>query len=182
MIKLENPTVGFNWKNAALLALFFSVCVSMQAVLPWSLFGTMVAPVVWMLFIFYVILYRPFIQSLVLNYIFCIILHSTSGVSLKVLLLSMIALTLVLNSVKKRIFIPGFQYFLILAVPSLLTFQIIYTLISAAVEPVPALFDFRIRILELLLTPLFAAPIFVLMEWVDKKTLNPQSFRSEEII
>ncbi len=182
MIKLENPTIGFNWKNALSLAFLFSIVISLQTVLPWSIFGTMTAPVVWILFICFVILYRPFIQSLVLNYIFCFLLHSSSGVSLKVLLLTMLALTLSLNSVKKRIFVPGFQYFLAISFVGLLLFQLYYTLISSLVEPVPALFDFPTRIIELLLTPVFAAPVFVVLEWVDKKTLNPQSFRSEEII
>lgn len=182
MIKLESPTVGFNWKNAVVLSLLFIFCISLQTVLPWSLFGTMISPVIWILFISYIILYRPFIQSLVLNYIFCILLHSSSGVSLRALLLSMIAITILLNVVKKRVFVPGFQYFLIMSSLGLLAFQLFYTLISSLVEPVPALFNFQTRIFELLLTPLFAAPVFVAMEWLDKKTLNPQSFRSEEII
>lgn len=147
-----------------------------------QIFGTLPGPLIWVLFILYLSLYRKPIEAIGLSYLCAAQVYFFGWVPFGLLLLTTLFLFGIIYLVKERIFWPGPRYFVMASFLAVLLYQIIYVASSLAFEMIP-LRDtmFFERLFQAIITPLFATPVYFVLKAWEKLTNQTPLIESGEV-
>lgn len=165
----------FQWRsllNILLLVLVMLLASGFQSIFWYQILGNLAAPMIWLNVLVYVMLYRKPFPAILIMYGLAFLLLAFTGAPLKMLWISLLILFVVVNGIKNRVFWPGSGYYAIMCALAAFTFQVIYLITSQVLETNStsiALFD---RLIQFILTPTFAFPLFWVLSKIDKMTLN----------
>ena len=151
--------------NILLQALTLFLFCSFQTVIWPYFFGTLVPPTLWLILLFYVILYRSRFEGLLLMYCYIPLILSYSSIHVGVLSGSLVIVYILLTLLKDRLFWPGPQYFLMATIFGFISYHIFYFAVGYFAEPTMPSLLLGSRLLELIMTSLFAIPCYW---WLDR--------------
>jgi hypothetical protein len=135
-----------------------------------QIFGSIPAPMLWLILVLYLFIYRGFFEAVALTYFLCLFLAPLTSTPLGVLWLSLLILAGLTQYLRKRFFWPGLKYFVSASLLATLSYQIIYQLTCYYVDNRWSSIDWFSRFAELILTPLAAVPIYTMMALLDRIT------------
>lgn len=160
----------FRFRNWGLLFLTALLLCSFQTTFWFQLVGSIPAPLLWLNLLLYLSLFRTRTEAVLINYFLGLALASYTSLVTGTFLLLILVLTFCTHLVKERIFWPSTRYFV--GASFLLTCFYQFCILAFSYYFDPLTFDWNIwpRIVEILLTPLFAAPVYMLLQWVDRLT------------
>ena len=150
-----------------LFAMLF-VIAGFQTTFWYQLFGEVPAPLLWLNLIVYIILYRRPFPAILIVYAMGLLLINFTGMPLKMMWISLLILFVLVFMIKSRVFWSGSGYYTIMCAFSAVTYHLIYLLVSFVLEPNPVSFDFLDRLVQIILTPSFAFPIYWVLAKLDK--------------
>lgn len=150
-------------------ALIFALCGT-QTTLWFYLLGQSATPQLWLIVVVYLVLYRKF--SLIFFYVYFVgfIVAAFSAVPLGTLLPTLGLLTATLAYIKSRFFWPNTRYFVFACFFSALLFHSLFIFVSYVVETNTVQLSLSSRAMEVLLTTLFAMPLYWLLKGMDRWT------------
>lgn len=132
-----------------------------------DLFGWFSAPPLWLILIVYVSLYRRSNSTILWVYLLGFIAASFTAAPLKMIWTCLLALHFLIQFVKSRVFWGGPGYFVLVATASTAVFEILYMILSRAIEANPTSILPIERLTHVLLTPIFSYLIFQLMVRIE---------------
>lgn len=164
------------------LVLLIALATGFQTSFWAQLFGSLPSPLVWLLFILYLALYRRPIEAIGLSYLCAAQVYFFGWIPFGILMLNVVVLFGIVYFVKERIFWPGARYFIIASLLGGFLYQIIYLVNSWAFEMIPVR-DVMIveRIFQALITPIFAAPVYFILKFWERLTYQTPLIESGEI-
>lgn len=171
------------WINFVILIMLTILCLGFQGTFWFQITGGSPSPQLWLNIILYVILFRHPRQAFFLAYIIGWMAAAFSSAPLSLMWPSLLITVSAGIFLKSRFFWPNTRYFIAASFVITLLFQCSTTLISYLFErsTIP-LFGFS-RTIEILLTPLCAAPIYwvfaILDRWMEENIV-PESVGAEE--
>ena len=160
------------WFNVFMLFVIALLCLGIQSTLWFQITGGAPSPQLWLNIVLFVILFRRPRKAFFIAYGLGWLASSFSSAPLS-LMLPALCLTVGIGIfLKSRFFWTNTRYFILASFATNLIFQFSTSLISYLFgKSMIPLFSFD-RVIELILTPLFAAPIywtFVLLDrWMDQ--------------
>jgi hypothetical protein len=165
-VKIRWNTI-FN--SAALLSVLVLIA-GFQSTFWFQLFGNTPAPLLWINMMVYVALYRKPFPAVVSVYVMGFILLSFTAMPLKMMWISLLVLFVLINGIKSRVFWSGSGYYTIMCAFAAVAYHIIYFSSSMLVEKNPASFELVDRLVQIILTPSFAFPMYWMLAKIDKLT------------
>ncbi|MGE3759650.1 MAG: hypothetical protein AB7H97_17925 [Pseudobdellovibrionaceae bacterium] len=155
--------------NLLLLLIITVILGAIQTTLWPQLFGGLPAPILWLVLIAYLGLYRRFWESIFLVYACAACLAPYTAMSIGFYMLLLLILVALVQFAKTRIFWPGPGYFLI-AVASLgVAYHVLHISMSYFFEAVPMTsLEILSRLIQILLTPMTAIPLFFIFQLIDR--------------
>lgn len=133
-----------------------------------QLFGNIPAPLLWLNLIVYVMLYRKPGPAIVIVYAMGFALLTFTVMPLKMMWLSLLILFTLVYGIKTRVFWSGSGYYTIMSTFSAVAYHLIYFFGSMVMEKNPASFEVVDRLVQIILTPFFAVPIYWALAKIDK--------------
>lgn len=158
----------FQFLNWFLLAIVTILFCSFQTTFWFQVVGGIPAPLLWLNVVLYVILFRRPLESILINYALALVLVPFTSMGIGMLWAILLVLSLSVTFVKKRIFWPGVRYFIIASFGITLAYHLTSVTLSHIFEANAVSWNFFSRILELLFTPLWAAPVYWVMTYIDE--------------
>lgn len=158
--------------NIFILLVITYICIGLQTNFWFSIVGSVASPQLWLIIALYVTLYRKVYHSVFINYLIGIILTSFSSASIGMLWPTLLIITVLAYFVKSRMFWPSTRYFIVSTFSFTLLFHIVYFIFSKTFEVNAVRMSLFARITEILLTGLFAAPLYWFLSWIDHITLK----------
>ena len=158
--------------NATLNFLFFMAVLLMVAGLQttfwFQIFGNVPAPLLWLNLIVYVTLYRKPFPAIFTIYAMAFVLLTFTAMPLKMMWISLLILFTLVYGIKSRVFWSGSGYYTIMCGFSAVAYHLIYFFISMVLEKNPASFEIVDRLVQIILTPSFAFPMYWILAKIDK--------------
>jgi hypothetical protein len=146
------------------------VIAGLQTTFWYQLFGNVPAPLLWLNLIIYLILYRKPLPAILTVYAAGLLLLSFTGMPLKMMWSTLMILFALVYAIKSRVFWSGSGYYTIMCAFSAIAYHIIYVLVSYLVESNPVSFEIVDRLVQIVLTPSFAFPLYWVLAKLDKMT------------
>jgi hypothetical protein len=156
--------------NILLLVIAAVVLASMQSSLWFQVFGYFPGPALWIPCLVYVALYRSTLEAVIFAYLLGFALSTMTAMPEGVMMIVCLALVLSAQVFKQRIFWPGSSYIMMVCGLAALMFNIFHWVTTFVLESqttTPAVMDWLI---EALLTPIAAPPLFPVFRWFDRIT------------
>jgi hypothetical protein len=174
----------FRAANIVLFCLVVLVLGTLQTSLWFQIFGYFPAPALWIPAVIYMALYRGTLEAIIVVYIFCLTISTMTAMSIGLLVASAFVLVIATQSFRQRIFWNTNSYIMMVTGVGTLLFHLAYWIFSAFFDDYslhsPEILDW---ILEALLTPLVAPPLFKVFIWLDQITRQVQpSIASAEVV
>ncbi|MEK2688255.1 hypothetical protein [Bdellovibrio sp. GT3] len=141
-----------------------------QTTLWFQFFGNVPAPLLWLNLIVYLTLYRKPFPAIFTIYAMGAILLIFTAMPLKMMLFSLLILFTLVYGIKSRVFWSGAGYYTIMCGFSAVAYHLIYFLLSMVLEKNPASFEIVDRLVQIILTPSFALPMYWILARIDKLT------------
>ncbi len=174
--------VGYFLLHALGLLILIALGTGFQTSLWAQLFGTLPGPLIWILFFLYLALYRKPTEAIGLSYLCAAQVYFFGWIPFGVLVTNIVVVYSVVYLVKERIFWPGHRYFITASFLATLLYQIIYLLNSWLFELIPVRdFMFFERLFQVIITPLFAGPIYYILKTWDRLTDQTPLIESGEL-
>ncbi len=158
--------------NFFILMLTLFILAGIQTTFWNQLFGTFPPPLLWMILVIFVSIYRRPVSGLFSVYFFGFFVGTFSCIPLKMMLIPLLLIFLVVYSIKGRIFWTGPGYFSILVGIGTFFYQFIFITSSLWLEKSPTSMMLGTRLTELILTPLFAYLIYFPLNFLDTLTID----------
>lgn len=152
------------------MGFLLAVVCGFQTSFWFQLTGGAPAPQLWLLILLYLVLYRPYPHIMLGAYGFSFVLKSFSAIPFGIIWPLLFLLISPASYVKSRMFWPSTRYFIIASACFVSAFHILIFLLSHALDPNPTTLSFFSRLSEIILTTVFAAPLYWFLLWVDKWT------------
>ncbi len=150
---------------AALLAV-----AGFQTAFWFQLFGNVPAPLLWLNLIVYVTLYRKPFPAIFTIYAMGFVLLTFTAMPLKMMWISLLILFTLVYLIKSRVFWSGSGYYTIMCGFSAVAYHLIYFFSSMVLEKNPASFEIVDRLVQIVLTPSFAFPMYWILSKLDRVT------------
>ncbi|QDK38296.1 hypothetical protein [Bdellovibrio sp. NC01] len=150
---------------AALLAV-----AGFQTTFWFQLFGNVPAPLLWLNLIVYVTLYRKPFPAIFTVYAMGFILLTFTAMPLKMMWITLLILFTLVYLIKSRVFWSGSGYYTIMCGFSAVAYHLIFFFTSLVLEKNPASFEIVDRLVQIILTPSFAFPMYWILAKLDKVT------------
>ncbi|MDG0816120.1 hypothetical protein [Bdellovibrio svalbardensis] len=135
-----------------------------------QVFGNVPAPLLWLNLIVYVTLYRKPFPAIFTIYAMGFILLTFTAMPLKMMWISLLILFTLVYLIKSRVFWSGSGYYTIMCGFSAVAYHLIYFFSSMVLEKNPASFEIVDRLVQIILTPSFAFPMYWILAKLDKVT------------
>ena len=136
----------------------------------YQIFGDVPPPLLWLNLVVFIILYRRPFPAILIAYTMGWLLMSFTGMPLKMMWFSLLFLFILVFMIKSRVFWSGSGYYTIMCAFSAVTYHLLYFLVSFVLEPNYASPEFLDRLVQIILTPSFAFPIYWVLTKLDKMT------------
>lgn len=144
---------------------------SIQTSLWYHFFGSLAGPLIWLLILTYLNLYKKPLEAILLSYFVGVQIYYFGWIPIGFLFTLILILFSLTWLVKERIFWPGHGYFMYASIASVVAYHILYLLGSWIFEGVHIrelnLLD---RLVQCLITPIFAIPVFYILKFLEKWT------------
>ena len=156
--------------NLILLFIVAALLCAFQTTFWYQITGGATAPQLWLNLIIYLILFRKPFEGLITIYLLAVLFRQWTAMPLGVMWLTFLIFQMIMTFLKARVFWPGTRYFVLASAVGVFVYHIIHYALSRFIEPHPAPLQFLSFLLEAVLTPIWAAPIYWLMSSVDSWT------------
>ena len=154
--------------NFLVLFAVLLVTAGLQTTLWYQLFNEVPSPLLWLNLIVYVILYRKPYPAIFTIYAMGFVLLTFTAMPLKMMWITLWVLFTLVYGIKTRVFWSGSGYYTIMCAFSAVAYHVIYFVSSMVMEKNPASFEIVDRIVQLILTPSFAFPMYWVLAKIDK--------------
>ncbi|NUN07162.1 MAG: hypothetical protein HUU57_15560 [Bdellovibrio sp.] len=154
--------------NFLVLFAVLLVTAGLQTTLWYQLFNDVPSPLLWLNLIVYVILYRKPYPAILTIYAMGFVLLTFTAMPLKMMWITLLVLFALVYGIKTRVFWSGSGYYTIMCTFSAVAYHIIYIVSSMVMEKNPASFEIIDRLVQLVLTPSFAFPMYWVLAKIDK--------------
>lgn len=160
------------------IALFLLLILSggLQTTLWYQFFGSVPAPLLWLILVVYVILYRPARAALVTIYLMGFAILSFSALSLGMIFSNLLILYILVSNLKSRFYWGGVGYFTLMCLIASFAFHIFYLLSSYVIESQPAELLILHRLAQIVVTPIFSILYFSILKKLDHWTITEEIF------
>jgi hypothetical protein len=155
--------------NIFLLLTAVTLLSSLQTSLWFQVLSTFPPPILWLPVIVYLGIYRNQIESILIIYLLSLVFAATSAMSFGILFFSVIGSFYTVHFLRQRIYESGYRYFLLVCLATTFAYHFFYIFLTYFLGNFPS-GDLFYRLIQSLLTPLVALPIFRLLSWIDKIT------------
>lgn len=155
--------------NLLLVLILSALALSFQTTVWFHFFGQFPSPNFWIVALIFFTLYRKPFEGIFIIYLICTLVVSYTSMPWGLTLFNGLIVFFFGQTFKGRIYIPGVIYFLLVSVVGVLTFHIAQYSLSAFFNDAP-LFELFDRLLQIMLTPIAAFPIFYAYGWIDRLT------------
>lgn len=156
-----------NFFLIVLLALFLS---GFQTTFWFQIFGSLPSPQFWLNMILYLILFRKPLEGILTIYFIGLLLTPFTAMPLGMLWMTLLILFVAIGFVKKRFFWPGSRYFFMASLGTMISFHVVYFILSRWFEANPAPISFFHRFFEIIFTTLISIPMYIGLSWIDHMT------------
>lgn len=146
------------------LVLFFC---GFQSTLWPNLVGGIQSPQLWLCWVIFLTLYRPFFEALLTAYLLGLTLIPYTSMPLKMVWPALLIVVSAVSFAKNKVFWPGMRYFVGATAVSVVVWHLASLVLSAILEKPSAPLLFLPRTLESLLTILAAPAVYYLMNWTE---------------
>ena len=154
---------------AIFIALTVLLC-DLQSSLWIQFFGFSPAPLLWVLVLVYWVLYRRFIESLIMLYIITYILSLFTTAHFGLLCFNLHCILFIIYFIKGRLYLEGPLYFMAITATACFIFPPLHSLNNVLLTKLPWIYpDVFSWIMNILLTMLASLPTYQLFVWVDSK-------------
>jgi cell shape-determining protein MreD len=157
--------------NVALFAFATLLLASIQTSLWFQIFGSFRGPALWIPVLIYIALFRSTLEAIFFSYLIGFALSTMTAMPEGILITICLGLTLATQLFKRRIFWSSSSYYMMVCGLAALIFHLLHWGVSYVLgdHPVtsPQVMDWLI---EALLTPLAAPPLFPVFRWFDRIT------------
>lgn len=133
-------------------------------------FSSAPGPMIWLNVMVYLALYRRPASGIFTIYLLSFSLIGFTLAPIKMLWFPLLIIYLFIHLIKSRVFWSGPGYFVLMSSLSTLIYQISYISASKFLEPNMATYSLMTRLLQILLTPVFAWPVYKLLHTIDRVT------------
>lgn len=154
--------------NFLILIAGLILLAGMQTTFWFQLFGNVPSPLLWLNLVVYVALYRKPFPAIFTIYAMGFALLAFTSMPLKMMWINLLILFILVYGIKSRVFWTGSGYYTIMCAFSAVAYHVIYFLSSILIEKNPASFDLLERIVQIILTPSFAFPMYWVLLKIDK--------------
>jgi hypothetical protein len=142
-----------------------------QTSLWFHFFGTIAGPMLWLVLLVYINLYKKPLEAILLSYLIGVQIYFFGWIPFGFLFSLILILFSLTWLVKERIFWPGHGYFLYATIASVVTYHLIYLVCSWSFETIHVReFNLVDRIFQCIITPVFAIPVFYIIKLLEKWT------------
>lgn len=161
------------WKvlNIVTISILLILLCGFQSSFWYLVTGGAPAPQFWLLVLLYLVLYRNYFHALGFSYFLAFFIKAFSSISLGILWPLLFLMITPASYMKSRMFWPSTRYFLIATILFSLAYHIVSLALSYYLEANPTPIAPFTRFVETVLTLLWAAPIYWLLNFVDRLTL-----------
>lgn len=156
--------------NFLVLFVMLFLVAGFQTTFWFQLFGNVPAPLLWLNLIVYVILYRKPAPAILTIYVMGFLLLMFTAMPLKMMWITMLILFTLVYGIKSRVFWSGSGYYTIMCGFSAVAYHLIFFFSSMVIEKNPASFEIVDRLVQIILTPSFALPMYWVLAKFDKVT------------
>ncbi len=166
-------TSFYPYLNALAHLALVMLLAGMQTTLWYQVFTLSHPPILWLIWLVFIALYRKPFEALTILYVGGVVLSTYTIKPLGLLWLHILFLYVFIYLLKQRIFLHGSKYFLIVVCVVSVFYNISDVAISWFIEKQPILsVDLLGRCFQIIVTPLFAVPLFKIMLWLDRLTAH----------
>lgn len=137
-----------------------------------QLFGGVPGPLLWLNLIVYVTLYRKPMPAILTIYAIGFALLTYSAMPLKMIWINSLIIFTLVYVIKTRVFWSGSGYYTIMCAFSSVAFQVCYFLTSLILEKNSTNLEFMDRLVQIILTPSFAFPMYWALSKLDRASDN----------
>lgn len=156
--------------NLFLLLVILLLLAGFETSFWFQFFSTIPAPMIWLNVMVYLALYRKPLRGILSIYLLSFALIGFTLIPLKMMWFPLMIVFFATHLVKSRVFWSGAGYFVIMCIASCLLYHTSFMLLSRWLEPNMASVSILNRMIQILLTPAFAWPIYRLLAFVDRIT------------
>lgn len=156
--------------NFLMLVAVLLAVAGFQTTFWFQILGNVPAPLLWLNVIVYVTLYRKPFPAIFTIYAMGFILLTFTAMPLKMMWISLLILFTLVYLIKSRVFWSGSGYYTIMCGFSAVAYHLIYFFSSMVLEKNPASFEIVDRLVQIILTPSFAFPMYWILAKLDKVT------------
>lgn len=135
-----------------------------------QLFGSVPAPLLWINLLIYIALYRKPTLAICVIYALGYIATSFTLMPLKMMFVNLAILFTLVYLIKSRFFWAGSGYYTIMCLFGAVAHHLTYFLTSLLLEPSHTAFQPMDRIVQIILTPSFAFPMYWVLARMDRWT------------
>jgi hypothetical protein len=161
--------------NIFVLALTTLVLATIQSSLWFQIFGWFPPPAFWIPVLVYVSLYRSPTEAVVVVFVLSLILSTMTVIPDSLLFMTCLLLGASVRLVKQRFYWAGASYFMIVCGFAALVWHVYHWLGSMVASDMPLTSPEVIDwLIQAMLTPLVAPPLYNLFRWFDKVTDREQ--------
>ncbi len=157
--------------NLLLFVMAAMVLASLQTSLWFQIFGYFPGPALWIPCLVYIALFRSTLEAVLFSYVMGVALAAMTTMPEGLLMIVCLALILSTQILKSRIYWTSSSYLMMVSGIAALSFHLFHLIASYIIgdHPLtsPNIMDWLI---EALLTPLAAPPLFPIFQWFDKVT------------
>ncbi len=153
------------------LQLITAFITSAQTSLWFNFFGSLAGPMLWLLILVYINLYKKPVEAILLSYFVGIQIYYFGWIPIGFLFSLILILFALTWLVKERIFWPGHSYFIYASIASVVAYHFLYITFSWGLETIHVKeFNLLDRIFQCLITPIFAVPVFYTLKLLERLT------------
>lgn len=151
----------------ALFAILMTVA-GFQTTFWFQVFGDVPAPLLWLNLAVYVMLYRKPVPAIFTIYAMGFILLFFTAMPLKMMWISLLILFTLVYTIKTRVFWSGSGYYTIMCGFSAFAYHLIFIALSYVIEKNPTSIEIMDRLVQIILTPSFAFPMYWVLAKLDR--------------
>jgi hypothetical protein len=147
------------------------ILAGLQTTLWYQLFGTFPAPLIWLNIVPYIAIYRRPLEAILTLYAIGFALGAFTAMPAGIFLFNFGVLFLIIYYFKAKMYWGGSRYFVMVAFATSFAYHVLEIILSWIFEQGSSYrFDVFDRIIQALLTPLFAIFIYKIMNFIDHIT------------
>jgi hypothetical protein len=147
---------------------------SLQTTLWYQVLGQIPAPQLWLSWLIFLALYRPYFEALFVSYVFGLIMTAFSSSPLSLVWPTFLILVSTVSFARNKVFWPGLRYFMIATLIASISWHVVVFSLSHFIEKTPAPPMFIFRLLEVLMTFLSSPLVYIVMKKLE-------SFRPSDV-